>query len=107
MSSNLIEPFFSAPTDPKDYLHSFSDSIINFSPALAHEVSMSNNIGSTNQHYNHYHIGTYNVLGTSPTLSGIIKREEESHFEVSFDYHNGQHSMCSSCLVDGEYYYFQ
>lgn len=99
MSSNLEEPFFPGPTDPKEYLHSFSESIINFGPGLAHEMSVVNNAVPVSIS-NHYHLGPPNVIGSPCTLSGIIKFEEDTHLD---DFHPEHHSMCSPCLVEGEY----
>ena len=96
MSTNLAEPFFCAPTDPKEYLHSFSDSIINFGPGLTPEVNVLNGpvAGLNGSH----HLGSHHMTGGHSALSDIFKCED-GHFE---DFHSDHHTLCSPCLIDGK-----
>ncbi len=113
MSTNLVEPFFSTPTDPKEYMHSFSDSLINFSPPPPSSgtqehlsTSSSSTMGETvmsghHHHHHHHHLGTHHMLGSHSSLSDIFKCVEEDQYDV--DFHNQHHTLCSPCLIDGKW----
>lgn len=111
MSTNLVEPFFSTPTDSKEYLHSFSDSLINFSPPPngSHELINGNGtmalmggafVGG-NHHHNHHHLGSHHMLGSHSTLSDIFKCVEDVD-QYDVDFGSQHHTLCSPCLIDGK-----
>ena len=98
MSNNLIEPFFSMSNDPKEYFHTFSESIMNFSPSLGLD-----NIGSAPASGNipgqQYEVSiTHSQMHTHSGLSDIFKCNGETHFD---DYHNEYSNICSPCIIDG------
>lgn len=119
MSTNLVEPFFSTPTDPKEYLHSFSDSLINFSPPppplgslSSHELLNNNGTmtimggalagGNPHHNHNHHHLGSHHMLGSHSTLSDIFKCVEDVD-QYDVDFGSQHHTLCSPCLVDGKW----
>lgn len=115
MSNNLIEPFFSMSNDPKEYFHSFSDSIMNFGPSLEMDsgtmaTGMQQQQQQPPQHLQqqqqqHHHqqqqpeVCSASQSLSHSSLSDIFKcNSGDSHFD---EYHNEYSNICSPCIMDG------